>query len=261
MSGASLEFDGVTVRYGETIGVADVDLRIDPGAQVALVGPSGSGKTTLLRLAGAIREPTKGRVRVDGTDLSQLSPKELRRFRSTVATIYQDLRLVPELRVYQNVAAVRAGRRSFLGLLRDLFLPSGGSVAQIHEILESVGIEEKLYHRTNQLSGGQQQRVAIARSLYQEPAVLLADEPVSSVDPARARDVVRLLCDAAREREITLVMSLHNLELARDHFSRLVGLRNGRVMFDDDPSNLSSEAFTRLYSLTEEEMIEQGAHR
>jgi phosphonate transport system ATP-binding protein len=129
--------------------------------------------------------------------------------------------------VLQNVIAGRLGRRGSLGALRDLLRPSRSDTREIHRILERVGIGERLYERTDRLSGGEQQRVAIARALFQQPAALLADEPVSSVDPARARDTVSLLAELSAERDLTLCMSLHNLDLAREFFPRLVGLRRG----------------------------------
>ena len=187
-----------------------------------------------------------------------LSAARLRGIRSRIATIPQNLGLVPNLRVWQNVATGRIGARGFLGGLRDLFLLPKSALEEIHSLLDRVGIEEKLFARTDQLSGGQQQRVAVARALFQSPEAILADEPVSSVDPARAASLVKLLCDLAAERDLTLVMSLHNLELARAHFPRLIGLRTGRVHFDEDPAELAEQAFDALYHLGEDEILQDG---
>ena len=257
----SLEVVGATVRFGSTVALDGVDLEIGAGESVALVGPSGSGKTSLLRLLGAVLSPTEGRVLIDGRNVADRRVGELRALRSRIGTVPQDLRLVPELRVYQNVVAGRVGQRSLLGLARDLIHPAGSTLETVHELLESVGIEEKLYHRVDQLSGGQRQRVALARALYQEPEVLLADEPVSSVDPARARDALGLICRVAAERRLTLVASLHHLELAREFFPRLVGVRRGRIAFDSRREDLDDAAFERLYSLSEDELLEDGADR
>ena len=128
-------------------------------------------------------------------------------------------------------------------------------VLEIHRILERVGIEEKLYARTDQLSGGQQQRVAIARALFQKPEVLLADEPVSSVDPARARDTVNLLCELSKEENFTLGVSLHNLELAREFFPRIIGMRAGKIVFDDAPESLDDSEQEALFQLSAAEMM------
>ena len=132
------------------------------------------------------------------------------------------------------------------------------ALAEIHSLLDRVGIEDKLYARTSELSGGQQQRVALARALFQNPRAILADEPVSSVDPARAASLVELLTELAAEHDLTLVMSLHNLELARAHFPRLIGLRAGRVQFDQAPGSISGSDLEDLYDLNAQEMLEDG---
>ncbi|MDH3592193.1 MAG: ATP-binding cassette domain-containing protein, partial [Planctomycetota bacterium] len=150
---------------------------------------------------------------------------------------------------YQNVVLGRLGNRSFFGAFRSLLRPARDELEEMHRILERVGIPEKLYQRTDKLSGGQQQRVAIARALYQEPASLLADEPVSSVDPARARDTIGLLTSISAERNLTLCMSLHNLDLARQYFPRLIGLREGRVVFDKPAAEITDGEFEALYRL------------
>jgi phosphonate transport system ATP-binding protein len=139
-----------------------------------------------------------------------------------------------------------------------MLFPARAAVRRVHRILERVGIPEKLYERTDTLSGGQRQRVAIARALYQEPEALLADEPVSSVDPARARDAVGLLAAISREEGLTLCVSLHNLALAREFFPRLVGLRHGRIAFDRPTDELDDDDFAALYDLSHEEMLRDG---
>ena len=229
--------------------LAAVDLQVDPGEAVAIVGPSGAGKTTLLRLLNGSARPTSGTVAVGGERLSEMSTRRLREVRASIGFVHQDLRLVPNLRVLQNVMAGQLGRLSTLGAVRALVWPSRDSVRQVHEILERVGIPEKLFASTDRLSGGQRQRVAVARALFQQPVALLADEPVSSVDPARARDLVRLLVEISAERGLTLCVSLHNLELAREYFPRVVGLRQGRVAFDGPPSTLAQREIDALFRL------------
>ncbi|MEZ5304576.1 MAG: ATP-binding cassette domain-containing protein [Verrucomicrobiales bacterium] len=137
-----------------------------------------------------------------------------------------------------------------------MLLPSGDHAREVLALLDRVGIGDKIYHRTDTLSGGKQQRVAIARALYQKPAALLADEPVSAVDPARARDTVALLSQISEEENLTLVMSLHNLELAREFFPRLAGLRQGAIAFDQNAADLGDDAFHQLYALSDAEMLE-----
>ena len=239
----------VTVSYPGTRALDAVDLRVEPGEAVAIVGPSGAGKTTLLRLLNGIVRPTSGTVTVGGERLSEMSNRRLRTVRASIGFVHQDLRLVPNLRVLQNVMAGQLGRLSTLGAVRALVWPPRESVRQVHEILERVGIPEKLFEPTDRLSGGQRQRVALARALFQQPVALLADEPVSSVDPARARDLVQLLVDISAERGLTLCVSVHNLDLARVYFPRVVGLRNGRVAFDGPSSTLAQGALDSLFRL------------
>jgi phosphonate transport system ATP-binding protein len=247
------------VEYGETPALAEVSLSVDSGELVGLVGPSGSGKTTLLRVLNGTVRPSRGRASVEGVEIGTLTARRLRAIRANIGFVHQDLSLVPNLRVLTNVLTGRLGRESLLGSLRMLLLPKRREVLRVHEILDSVGIPEKLYERTDRLSGGQQQRVAIARTLMQEPHALIADEPVASVDPARARDTVALLTEISRSRGITLLMSLHNLRLARAFFPRLVGLRRGRVVFDRPTAEITEDEFRDLYRLDREEMLADGA--
>jgi phosphonate transport system ATP-binding protein len=246
-SGFSLK--AVTVDYGRGPVLKGLDLDIQPGEAVAFVGPSGAGKTSLLKvLTGSVR-PRSGSVAVDGRRLDTLSPGELRAIRARVGFIHQDLALVPNVRVIKNVLAGRLGWLSFWRSLGAMLFPPRGFVLEAHRILERVGIGDALYERTDRLSGGQQQRVAIARALFQEPAALVADEPVSSVDPARARDVIALLTSVAQERGLTLCASLHDVGLAREFFPRLVGLRRGAVAFDGPADRIPPHAFDELYDL------------
>ncbi len=256
---AGFDLHGVSVVFGNgRPALSGVDLTVAPGERVGIVGPSGSGKTTLLRLLNGTLRPAAGSVVVGGDDLRDLTLRALRRVRSRIGTVHQDLSLVPNLRVVQNVLAGKIGRLSLAGALRLLFLTPKAEVRRVYEILERVGIAEKLYARTDSLSGGQKQRVAIARALFQEPAAILADEPVSSVDPARARDTVALLTELCRERQLTLAISLHNLDLAREYLPRLVGLRHGEVVFDRQTSELGDADFHALYDLAPEELLDDG---
>lgn len=256
---SAFRLDGVSVRFGACCALRDVDLSVEAGEAVALVGPSGAGKSTLLRLLNGTQRADTGRVLLDGDDLSRLSRRALKRVRAAIGFIHQDLSLVPNLRVSQNVMAGRMGRSSFPASVRSMLFPARVDVEKAHALLERVGIPEKLFARTDRLSGGQQQRVALARALFQEPVALLADEPVSSVDPARARDTVELLTRISREEGLTLCMSLHNLDLARAYFPRLVGLREGRVVFDRPAEAVGEAQLHALYDLAPAEMLASGA--
>ena len=198
-----------------------------------------------------VLQPTSGQFLFDGTDLAALSGGALRAWRARVGFVPQDHALVPNLRVVQNVVSGKLGQRGFMSSLRSLVRPAAADLDLAFHLLERAGIGEKLYARTDTLSGGQQQRVAVVRALFQEPEALLADEPVASVDPARARDLLRLLTDLAQERGLTLVASLHDLTLAREFFPRVIGLRGGEVALDKPSRALADEEIAALYRLEE----------
>jgi phosphonate transport system ATP-binding protein len=259
LGSAAFDLCGASVVYDGRAALEDANLVLAPGEAVALVGPSGAGKTTLLRLMNASVRPARGTVCVDRRELASLTPRELRLVRSRIGFVHQDLCLVPNLRVSQNVIAGSLGRLSFLASLRAMFFSPREDLERAAAILERVGIGVKLFQRTDSLSGGQRQRVAIARALYQEPSALLCDEPVSSVDPARARDTVELLTEISRERGLTLVVSLHDIDLAREFFPRLVGLRRGRIVFDRPTPRVGSEELASLYRLESERGAIDGA--
>ncbi len=255
----AFDLEGVSVTFGAVTALQDVDLRIGHGEAVGFVGPSGSGKTTLLRALNGTVRASSGRVLVDGVELGTLRGREIKRLRAGIGFVHQDLGLVPNVRVSQNVLAGRLGRMNFLRSVPHMLLPRRGDLEVVHGLLDRVGIPEKLFARTDTLSGGQQQRVAIARALFQDPEALLADEPVSSVDPARARDTVALLTSISSEQQLTLCMSLHNLELARAFFPRLIGLRAGRIVFDRPSAEIGEAEFHALYDLAADEMLADGA--
>ncbi|MCY2961884.1 MAG: ATP-binding cassette domain-containing protein [Planctomycetota bacterium] len=246
---AAFELHGAGVVFSGRAALTEASLVVDPGEALALVGPSGAGKTTLLRLLNASQAPTSGSVCVDYERLDALSPEKLRAVRTRIGFVHQDLALIPNYRVLSNVIAGSLGRMGFVASVRTMLFPRRAAVERAAAILERVGIGEKLYQRTDSLSGGQRQRVALARALFQEPSALLLDEPVSSVDPARARDMVELVADISRERGITLVVSIHDIELARAYFPRLVGLRAGRVVFDGPTGSIAPRDLSALYSL------------
>jgi len=250
---AAFELHGAGVVFSGRTALTEASLVVDPGEALALVGPSGAGKTTLLRLLNASQVPTSGTVCVDYRRLDLLPPKGLRAVRARIGFVHQDLALVPNYRVLQNVIAGSLGRLGFAGGVRAMLFPTRVEIERAAVILERVGIAAKLYQRTDSLSGGERQRVALARALYQEPSALLLDEPVSSVDPARARDMVELVTAISRERGITLVVSIHDIGLARDHFPRLVGLRAGRIVFDGPidsaTATIATSDLSALYSL------------
>ncbi len=240
---------GVTVRYGAQAALAGAELEIRPGEALALVGPSGAGKTTLLGCLNAGCRPAEGVVEADGLALATLSGAELRRLRSRIGWIPQGLGLVPNLRVAQNVLAGGVGRQGLVASLRTAILPRAEELAHAHALCASLGIGDKLFHRVDSLSGGERQRAAIARALYQEPGALLADEPLAALDPARARETLQLFVELAANRATTLVLSLHDIALARECVPRLVGLRAGRIVFDRAAADVDDATVEALYRL------------
>ena len=230
----------------DDVALEGISLTVGRGEHVAFIGPSGAGKTTLVRILNLTLRPTEGTMILDGRDAAALSAVELRRLRTRIGTIYQQHNLVGRLRVVHNVLAGNLGRWSALTALASLVHPRG--VDEAAHALEQVGIPEKLYARTDELSGGQQQRVAIARVLVQDPDVILADEPVSSVDPSLAITIVSLLRDLSHESRKTLLMNLHSVDLALAYFPRIVGIREGRVHFDLAPDKVSAELLSELYA-------------
>ncbi|NDJ18330.1 phosphonate ABC transporter ATP-binding protein [Myxacorys almedinensis] len=242
-----ISLDRVTFRFGQFVALADVSLHIGMGQRVALVGSSGAGKSTLIRLMNGTLQPTQGEIRAFGQELSQLKPQRLRQIQRQIGTIYQQLHLVDNLRVIHNVNAGHLGRWSFWKALISLVVPLDLPTAT--NALTQVGILEKLYERTDRLSGGQQQRVAIARVLVQDPLVILADEPISSLDPQLSRDVMELLCQICEPSNRSLVVSLHNIEFALRYCDRIIALRHGRLLFDAPTGSVSNEMIADLYRL------------
>lgn len=223
-----------------------VDVQIPMGQVVGLVGASGAGKTSLFRLVSGAVQPTAGEVHVLGVDVGRATTGVLRTLRRRMAQVHQNDALVPGLRVVHNVLIGRLGHWSWWQSLWSLWRPR--ELATARAALARMGIEDKLHAPIESLSGGQRQRVSLARLLVQQPELVLADEPSTSLDPRLARDAVELLMGLARERGQTLWISLHDLELLDLPFDRLIGLRAGRVEFDGLPSAFDAEQRRRLFA-------------
>ena len=242
-----LELKQVSQWFGTFPALVDINLQIQAGERVALVGPSGAGKSTLISLLNGTLFPSQGEVWAIGRNLSMLPPRTLRRVQQQIGTIYQQFHLVHNLRVVHNVNAGHLGDWSWFKSALSLLWPLEVEVAA--KALTQVGIPEKLYDRTDQLSGGQQQRVALARVLVQNPTVILADEPIASLDPERSREIMDLLRHLSQSTGKTLVMSLHSIELAQSHCDRIIGLRQGRIIFDAPAMAVSPAMIAALYRI------------
>lgn len=236
---------GLGKSYGALTALAPLDLAVAPGEQVALAGPSGSGKTTLLYILAGLLPPDRGELFLDSQPVAQLQPG--RELSEAVGLVQQQLDLVPQLPVVQNVLARRLGQWGLLRSLASLF--SARERATALNALSRLGIADKIDERTSQLSGGEQQRVAIARLMVQAPKIVLADEPVSSLDPARAEEILKLLTGLADKTGGALVASLHAPDLIREHFSRVIGLRQGVLQFDIPARELTPPVLEALYDL------------
>ena len=234
-----------TVSYGGTLAVGPLSLTVPAGQSVALVGPSGAGKTSLLRLLVGQLVPSSGTVLVAEREPARLGGRRERP--RLVGLLPQRLDLVPQLSVKHNVQAGALGRWGVLRALGALLLPLEHPPARA--AVTRMGLGDRFEDRVADLSGGEQQRVALARLLVQDPALVLADEPVSSLDPARASQLLDLLVTAAREGGRTLITSLHDPELARRHVDRMIGMREGRVVFDLPPHRVTPDVLASLYRL------------
>ncbi len=230
-----LEFEGVVQRFGTRTVLDGVTFSVARGERVALVGPSGAGKTTLFRLAYGAFAPTGGRVLVDGEEPGRLSGGALRTLRSKIAVIFQSHGLVDQLSVRANVIAGTFGRRSTFGAVRAVVAPRDDEREAVRRALAHVGLAERIDDRVFELSGGQRQRVAVARAIAGRASLVLADEPAASLDPELGRDVVDLLLRDARERNATLICTLHQRELT-EGFDRVVALRDGRLVDGRTPA-------------------------
>ncbi len=219
-----------------------IDARIDAGSFTVVLGPSGAGKSTLLRLMNGLEHPTRGEVRI-GDEI--VAPHSLRRIRSRVAMVFQQFNLVDRLSVVTNVLTGRLARRSWLGSALYLFRREDLDIAQA--VLSRVGLTDKAWSRADKLSGGQRQRVGIARALAQQPDVILADEPVSSLDPVSSEEIMVLLREIRDRDGITLVVNLHQVELARRFADRIIGMNAGRIVFDGTAQELTPMALNTIY--------------
>lgn len=233
--------------YERKIALSSLSLTIKKGEIVALIGPSGAGKTTLLNTLANIVKPEQGELLID--EIPAVSYRSGKQLAKKVGIIRQQFDLVGSLAVIHNVLAGRLADWNFLKSLLSLIFPQEKTVAA--KALDRVGLIDKLYEKTANLSGGEQQRVALARLLVQKPEAILADEPVASLDPARAEDILSMLTKLAKEENQTLVASLHSVEYAKKYFTRIIALREGKIFFDTSAENVTDEALSNLYNLKE----------
>lgn len=228
-----------------TVALQDVSFEVPDGEFVAVIGLSGSGKSTLLRCINRLIEPTSGEIWWNDVQLSHVTGEELRRARRRIGMIFQHFNLVDRSSVLRNVLSGRLGYVNPVASLFGRFPES--DVQRAYESLARVGIKDKAQNRADELSGGQRQRVGIARALMQEPEMILADEPVASLDPALAHSIMRHLQMINREDQITVLCSLHFLDLVQQYSTRAIALNNGRLVFDGRPNEIDDQRFIDIY--------------
>jgi phosphonate transport system ATP-binding protein len=251
-----IEFKNVSKVYPNgTVGLKDINLTIEPGEFVVIVGLSGAGKSTLLRSINRLHEITDGEIVINDQSITKASGKQLLKIRRDIGMIFQNFNLVKRSSVLKNVLSGRVGYHSTLRTVFGLFPKQDIDLSL--RALERVNILEKAYSRADELSGGQQQRVSIARALAQEAKIILADEPVASLDPLTTVQVMDDLQRINRELGITTIVNLHFIDLARQYATRIIGLRAGEVVFDGPVSEATDDKFSEIYGreISEDELL------
>ncbi len=240
-----VEVENVSRTFGSKTAVDRMSFRLDRPSFLGIIGRSGAGKSTFLRMMNRLTDATSGTLRVDGTDILALKGPAMRAWQGQCAMIFQQFNLVPRLDVASNVMHGVLSRRSTLATMFNLW--SEADITKALEILDRLGIAEQAPKRAEALSGGQQQRVAIARALMQDPKIILADEPIASLDPMNAQIVMDALRRIHEEDGRTVIANLHTLDTARRYCDRVIGMRDGRIVFDGTPEQLTTGVARDIY--------------
>lgn len=242
-----LKMTDLVKRYGSGEPVLkDLNLTIEGESVVSIIGSSGAGKSTLLRCINRLVEPTSGSIILNGTELTQLSGKDLRLARRKIGMVFQSFNLVDRLTVMENVQTGRLGYISTWAAITRKYPKE--DIRRAYELMERVGIAHYANKRSDELSGGERQRVGVVRALMQKPEILLADEPTASLDPKTSEQIMGLLRDLARELKLPVLINIHNVAEAKEYTDRIVGMRYGRIIFDGLPSELDQTAMDQIYS-------------
>ena len=251
-----IELKGVSKRYDNgVLGLNNIDLTIEQGEFVGIIGLSGAGKSTLIRKINKMIDTTEGELKVNGIDVTQLKGKSLRQFRRQVGMIFQGFNLVTRAKVARNVLNAFVPELPFWRVLIGYFTKEEELTALA--ALDRVGILDKAYTRVDQLSGGQQQRVALARTLAQNPSIILADEPVASLDPVTAAVVMNDFKKINQADKISILINIHHVELALEYCDRIVGIRDGQIVYDGPSKDVTESILDQIYKGQKPDLIEE----
>lgn len=238
-----------------TYAVNDISFEVKQGEFVAIIGASGSGKSTILRCINRMIEPTKGSILFEGKEITGLGGKRFREVRRKIGMIFQHYNLVYRLTVMQNVMH---GRLGYMNTFEGVFsLYNEEDKRNALKLLGKVGLSDFAYNRASELSGGQKQRVGIIRALMQEPSLLLCDEPIASLDPGSSKIIMDTIKKLATESNIACIVNLHQVQVAKEYASRIIGIRDGRIVFDDVPARLTNEMIEDIYNTSIENLMIQ----
>ena len=227
------------------LAVNGVDLKVEKGQVMALIGPSGAGKSTLIRCVNRLEKATSGEIWLNGENIVKMRSGKLRRARRNMGMIFQEYALVERLTVMENVLS---GRLGYVGFWRSFLRKFPQSdINAAFGLLEKVGLDTMVNKRADELSGGQRQRVGIARALIQKPDILLVDEPTASLDPKTSRQIMRLITELCEENQLTAIINIHDVALAQMYAERIVGLREGSIVYDGSPDDLNPDVLTEIY--------------
>lgn len=252
--GKLLQLREVSKRYGkDALALDDIQFEVKSGEFVAIIGPSGAGKSTLLRCINRMVDPSEGEIEFDGVRVDKLGKSQLRKLRTQIGMIFQHYNLVNRLSVIENVLHGRLGYKSVLAGVFGHYEEEEKQQA-VH-LLETLGLKEHMYKRCDQLSGGQKQRVGIARALIQNPKLLLCDEPIASLDPSASKIIMDHLRSISKRMSITVIVNLHQVDVALNYADRIIGVNQGRIVFNGAPQDLSSEQIHQIYGSEAGELI------
>lgn len=254
---ALVKFERVSKCYSNGVrALRCIDITIEKGEFISVIGPSGAGKSTFLRSINCLNSISEGKIYLDGEEVTQKKGKQLRLIRRKVGMIFQNYNLVYRLSVLQNVLHGRLGyKQGFKGLFGNY---TEEEKLEAIALIEELGLKDYVYSRASELSGGQKQRVGIARAIMQKPDLLLCDEPIASLDPSSAKVTMEMLKDMTQKRNITCIANLHQVDIAKQYSTRIIGLRNGKLVFDGTPKELTLERIAEIYGTDIESLTDEG---